>query len=54
MKKIIDWLKDNEIGQGTMEYGWILVIISVAFILLLTALGTTLYDKYISIENSMP
>ena len=54
MKKVIDWLKDNELGQGTIEYSLILVIISVAFILLLSALGTTLYDKYIAIGNTMP
>jgi len=54
MKKTINWLKDDETGQGMMEYSMILVIISVAFILLLTALGTTLYDKYIAIGNSMP
>jgi pilus assembly protein Flp/PilA len=54
MKKIIDWLKNDESGQGTMEYSFILVIISVAFILLLTAFGSAIYDKYISVGAELP
>lgn len=54
MRHIIDWLKNNESGQGTMEYSFILVIISVAFVLLLIAFGEALNDKYLMIGNDLP
>jgi Flp pilus assembly pilin Flp len=54
LRKIIYWLKNDEVGQGYIDYLFILVLISVAFILLLTTLGITLYDKYVEIGNSMP
>jgi pilus assembly protein Flp/PilA len=54
LRKIIYWLKDDEVGQGMVEYVLIIVLIAVASVLLLTALGGTLYDKYIAIGNLIP
>ncbi len=54
MRKIIYWLKDDEVGQGMVEYVLIIVLISVASVILLTTLGGALYDKYIAIGNSIP
>lgn len=54
MKKIIEWYINDESGQGTMEYSFILVIISVAFILLLIAFGDAINDKYHVIGNDLP
>jgi len=54
LKRIIYWLRDDEDGQGMVEYVLIIVLVSVASVLLITALGGTLYDKYIAIGNSIP
>lgn len=54
MRKIVYWLKTNEQGQGMLEYGLILMIVSVAFIVLLGVLGNGAKDTYSSINNTMP
>jgi len=54
MKKTIHWLMANEQGQGMLEYSLILVIISLAFILVLGALGSGAAEKYSTINNTMP
>jgi pilus assembly protein Flp/PilA len=42
MKKLMNWLKNEESGQGMVEYGLIIVFVALAVILGLTALGTNL------------
>lgn len=39
MKKIMNWLKNEESGQGMVEYGLILALIAVVVIGALTLLG---------------
>ena len=40
MKKLMNWLKNEESGQGMVEYGLILALIAVVVITALTFLGT--------------
>lgn len=40
MKKLMNWLKNEESGQGMVEYGLIIVLISIVAIAALTAIGT--------------
>lgn len=39
MKKIMNWLKNEESGQGMVEYGLILVLVALVAIVALTTLG---------------
>ena len=39
MKKLMNWLKKEESGQGMVEYGLILALIAVVVIAALTFLG---------------
>lgn len=39
MKKLMNWLKNEESGQGMVEYGLILALIAVVVIAALIALG---------------
>lgn len=38
MKKLVNWLKNEESGQGMVEYGLIIALIAVALIAALSAL----------------
>lgn len=42
MKKLINWLKNEESGQGMVEYGLILAFISIIAIIAITSIGTKL------------
>ena len=39
MKKILNWLKSEESGQGMVEYGLIIALISIIAITAITAIG---------------
>ena len=39
MKKFLQWLKDEESGQGMVEYGLIIALISVVAIVAIRAIG---------------
>jgi pilus assembly protein Flp/PilA len=42
MKKLMNWLKNEESGQGMVEYGLILALIAVVVIGAVTLIGTNL------------
>ncbi len=42
MKKIMNWLKNEESGQGMVEYGLIIVVVALVVIGGLSLLGTRL------------
>lgn len=46
MKKFMNWLKNEESGQGMVEYGLILALIAVAVIGALTLLGGNISDMF--------
>jgi len=39
MKEMMKWLREEESGQGMVEYGLIIALIAIAVILALTGLG---------------
>lgn len=39
MKKFFNWLKNEESGQGMVEYGLIIALIAVVLIIALTAMS---------------
>ncbi len=45
MKKLFSWLKNEESGQGMVEYGLILALIAVVVIAALRTLGTSTQVK---------
>ena len=40
MKKLMNWFKNEESGQGMVEYGLILVLVAIVVIVALRAIGT--------------
>jgi pilus assembly protein Flp/PilA len=45
MKKLFSWLKNEESGQGMVEYGLILALIAVVVIAALQTLGSATQGK---------
>lgn len=46
MKNIMNWFMKEESGQGMVEYGLILALISVVAIAVLTGIGGKLVEKF--------
>lgn len=44
----------EEVGQGLMEYGMILILIAIALILLLTVFGEQVSDFYQWVIDNLP
>lgn len=42
MKKLFGWLKNEESGQGMVEYGLIIALVAIVVIAVLMALGSNL------------
>lgn len=53
MKKLMNWLKNEESGQGMVEYGLILALIAVVVIVALRALGTKVGSIFTNVKDSM-
>lgn len=51
--KRMNWLLQEESGQGMVEYGLILVLISVAAIGTMTLVGDSLSDMFDSIKDTL-
>ena len=45
MRKLVNWLKDEESGQGMVEYALILALIAVVCIIAFTFLGQSAANK---------
>ena len=45
MKKLFSWLKNEESGQGMVEYGLILALVAVVVIIALNTLGSATKGK---------
>lgn len=46
MKKLMNWLKNEESGQGMVEYGLILALIAVVVIVAVSLIGTNLNGMF--------
>ena len=53
MKQFMNWLTNEESGQGMVEYGLILSLISVVVIVALSGNGTQLNTKFQEIDNTL-
>jgi pilus assembly protein Flp/PilA len=54
MKKIVNWLKNEESGQGMVEYGLLLALIAVVVIAALVILGPKVATTFNKVSNKLP
>jgi pilus assembly protein Flp/PilA len=53
MKKLLVWLKNEESGQGMVEYGLILALIAVVVIGAVTIIGQNAKSTFTEIGNKL-
>ncbi|MEL7649836.1 MAG: Flp family type IVb pilin [Sedimentibacter sp.] len=53
MKKLMNWLKEEESGQGMVEYGLILALIAVVVIAALNVLGPKVAETFNNVSGKM-
>ncbi len=53
MKKLMNWLKNEESGQGMVEYGLIIALVAIVAIAGLTLLGPKLRDMFTNVSNKI-
>ena len=53
MKKMIHWLKEEESGQGMVEYALIIALIAIVVMAALSPLGEKVADKFGEITNGL-
>lgn len=53
MKKLLNWLRKDESGQGMVEYGLIIALIAVVVIVALIALGPEIAKIFEGITSSI-
>jgi pilus assembly protein Flp/PilA len=53
MKKMMNWLMEEESGQGMVEYGLILALISVVVVATLGLIGTNLDLKFNDVNDEI-
>lgn len=49
MKRFMNWMKNEESGQGMVEYGLIIALVAIACVTALTGVGT----KIIAVFNDI-
>jgi pilus assembly protein Flp/PilA len=54
MKKLFSWLKNEESGQGMVEYGLIIALIAIVVIAALVALGPKIAGIFDAIGEKLP
>lgn len=53
MKKFLAWLKNEESGQGMVEYGLIVALIVVVIVVVIVAFGDKIKELFSGIETKM-
>lgn len=53
MKDLMKWLKDEESGQGMVEYGLILAGIAIVVIAVIGYIGSHLNDKFGEVNTAI-
>ena len=53
MKEMMNWIANEEEGQGMVEYALILALISIVAIVALRALGGTVNSKFTEINSTL-
>ena len=54
MKNFVNWLKNEESGQGMVEYGLIIALIAVGVIAALIILGPKIAQIFTDVGDSIP
>ena len=54
MKNMINWLMEEESGQGMVEYALILVLLSMAAILVMKNVRDSLNNAFEEVDNKFP
>lgn len=54
MKRLLKWLKNEEGGQGMVEYGLIIALISIVVIGLLASIGGQLEGVFQKVVYKLP
>ena len=54
MKKLVNWLTNEESGQGMVEYGLIIALVAVVVIVGLVALGPKIRDLFTGVSGTIP
>lgn len=49
----MNWLKDEESGQGMVEYGLILALIAVVVIFVLTKIGNSVNEVFKNVNSAL-
>ena len=53
MKNLMNWLKNEESGQGMVEYALIIALIAVVVVFAVRTLGETVEDKFDEINTEL-
>ncbi len=53
MKNFLNWLKNEESGQGMVEYGLIIALIAVVVVVALVTLGPKIRDIFTGVEGQI-
>ena len=53
MKKFVSWIKDEESGQGMVEYGLIVALISIAAIAVIVLIGPKLTGIFTKVSDGL-
>lgn len=54
MKKLLNWLKNEESGQGMVEYGLILALIAIVVIAALRIIGERVNNTFDAVGDNLP
>ena len=54
MKNFFAWLKDEESGQGMVEYGLIIALIAIVVVAALGVLGPKIAKQFTDIGDKLP
>ncbi len=53
MKEMMNWLSEEESGQGMVEYALIIALISIAAIAIMGTVGNAINDKFTNVSNAL-
>ena len=53
MKNLVNWFKNEESGQGMVEYALIIALVSIAAIAVLVLLGPKIANIFSNVNNEL-
>ena len=54
MKNMMNWIANEEEGQGMVEYALILALIAIAAIAVLPSIGNKIKDVFQGVDDALP